>query len=255
MSNCLFGSRILTTKIFANGNAAKILTVDLHTTSAEIIDALNLAYRCPTLLLHGGASNLSNEYFQQIFALFQASLAPFIANRKILVVDGGTNTGIPHLLGESLDKVGITAPLIGICPANRVTLNEEADGQGLSTLEPNHTHFVLTSGEHWGDETPTFFALVSQLTKDMPSLAILINGGAIAKQELLRNVQQNREIIVIRHSGRLADVVADVYLGRLQPPDDELATIVEQGRLTIFDGGKNPAALIALLETKMGFSM
>jgi hypothetical protein len=82
-------------------------------------------------------------------------------------------------------------------------------------------------------------------------VAILANGGPIAHDEVLHNVRQEREIIVIRGSGRLADSIAAAVAGDSEPPDNEIAAIVREGHITSFDITDEPAALAALIRRKL----
>src|SRR5205823_5672941 len=69
---------------------------------------------------------------------------------------------------------------------------------------------------------------------NVPVLAILVNGGAIAKDELLQSVRRNWPVIVIEGSGRLADEVAGLKKEPSQIEDPALAEIIEEGDLRIF---------------------
>lgn len=162
-------------------------------------------------------------------------IARLVAGGNITVIDGGTQAGVMAMMGEAHAAVGARSPLIGVCPANLISWPEGPTDPALTPLEPNHTHFVLTPGQNWGDETETMFALAATLSNQSPSLAILINGGSVSLREMLYNVVQQREIIIVENSGRLADVIASALKGIITPPDEEVATIVREGRLTLFD--------------------
>jgi hypothetical protein len=64
---------------------------------------------------------------------------------------------------------------------------------------------VLVDGNEWGSETKRCSAYGCV---QCSVLAILVNGGAIAKEELLQSVRRSWPVIVIEGSGRLADDVA-----------------------------------------------
>jgi hypothetical protein len=99
-------------------------------------------------------------------------------------------------------------------------------------LDPNHSHFVLVDGNEWGSETETLFELAAAF--NVPVLAILVNGGAIAKDELLQSVRRNWPVIVIEGSGRLADEIAALENQPSRIEDPMLAEILEEGDLRIF---------------------
>ncbi len=103
------------------------------------------------------------------------------------------------------------------------------------SLDPNHSHFVLVQTEHWGSETAAMYELARMFSQGRSSIAILINGGAIAIQEALYNVRQKRPIVVIQGSGRAADEIA--WLWQEQPAtiaDSALAEIVQTGDIHLF---------------------
>jgi hypothetical protein len=110
-----------------------------------------------------------------------------------------------------------------------------SDASDLVPLDPNHSHFVLVDSAEWGGETETMYALAQYLSQQSPSVALLADGGKITKKELLFNVRQQRPVIVIEGSGRLADEIA--HLWREKPAsfsDPELEEIITQGNLHLF---------------------
>lgn len=216
----------------------------------SLMKALNLPPPRAVLLLHGGASDMSPSASSRVRHLVEA-IARIVVKEHIAVIDGGTCTGVMKMMGEAYDAVGGRSPLIGVCPAALVTWPGGPASPELVSLELNHTHFVLTPGSHWGDETETMFALASTLAADIPSLAILINGGSVARRELLFNVRQGREIIIVEGSGRLADVVAGATKGIIAPPDEEMAAVVREGQLTLFRIEQGPDALARLIYQKL----
>lgn len=88
------------------------------------------------------------------------------------------------------------------------------------------------------------------LSEGVPSLALLANGGSVAREEVCYNARQGRDVVVIRGSGRLADAIAAAVRG-VTEPDDDLATVVREGRITLFDIAAGPDALAALVRQKL----
>ena len=236
---------------FPNGNRALAVHALASADGAALATALNLPSPRAILMLSGGASDMSPVEMARLRRLLAEGVARLAAEEGIAIVDGGTQAGVMQMMGEGRAAYGGTAPLIGVCPAALVTWPGGPTGTGLVPLESNHTHFVLTEGASWGDETETMFALVAALSDGVPSLALLVNGGLIARDETLRNVRQGREVIVIRGSGRLADDIAAVIAGEAEPPDEEIATIVRDGRITLFDIADGPEALGTLIRRKL----
>ena len=72
-------------------------------------------------------------------------------------------------------------------------------------LDPNHTHFLLVPGEHWGDESFWIAKIATKIAEGKKSITILVNGGEISKQDVGYSSGENRSTFVIRGTGRLAD--------------------------------------------------
>ncbi len=109
---------------------------------------------------------------------------------------------------------------------------------------PLSVHMQLTSPENRGRVkhfhgrwcAPAHELLLANvLSEGCPSIAILINGGAIAKNEMLYNVRQRRPIIVIEGSGRFADEIARILHEKSSlDSDPDLTEIINQGKLYLF---------------------
>lgn len=252
---------------FPNGNRAQAVYVSAGADGAAIVAALRLPPPRAVLLLSGGASDMSPAGMAQLRGLLADGVARVADEEGITIIDGGTQAGVMQMLGEGRAAAGGDAPLIGVCPADLVSwpgrvlsppVLSTAEGSrggpaddARVPLEPNHTHFVLTDGDHWGTETETTFALAAALSEGVPSVAVLVNGGPVARDEVLHNVRQGREIMVIRGSGRLADEIAAAVAGGMEPPDHEVVAIVRDGRITLFDMADGPEALAALVRQKL----
>jgi len=236
---------------FSNGKKARAVYAPTGAEVAAIIAALELPSPRAILIISSGASDMSPTEVGQLQELLIEGVARVAAEEGIAVLDGGTRAGVMQMIGEGHAAAGSTAPLIGVCPAALVSWPGGPADDARIPLEPNHTHFVLTDGDHWGAETETMFALAIVLSNGIPSLALLANGGSVARREMLYNVRQGREIIVIRGSGRLADIIAAVVTGEMEPPDGEIATIVRDGRIILFNITDGPEALAALIRQRL----
>lgn len=173
----------------------------------------------PILVIVGGASNISEASFLKIQNLFVNVLAPIAQTLGAYVVDGGTDAGVMKLIGQARSEIGATFPLIGVCPAGKISLPDDPDPLPDSTqLEPNHTHFVLIPGNDWGDESPWLMRVASELAAGSPSVTILLNGGEITVKDAFQSVIAGRLVIVVAGSGRTADKLSSVMRG--EPTND-----------------------------------
>jgi hypothetical protein len=220
--------------VFPNNNAAKLISASPGAPMASLIESLGISPPKNLILIIGGADKLDDKLTSRLTQLFSRGIARAAADAEALIIDGGTQAGVMQIMGQSIADRGRKTSLVGVAPAGKVTYpgSPSVDSNGRVPLDPNHSHFLLVDGNEWGSETETLFELASAF--NVPVLAILVNGGDIAKDELLQSVRRNWPVIVIEGSGRLADDIAALKRQPSQIEDPVLAEIVEEGDLRIF---------------------
>ena len=196
---------------FADGNQAPAVRMYRDTPSEEIVAALALPVPRALVILNGGTARLEQALQARLAAALADGLARVAAEERLTVITGGTDAGVFHLFGAGLARWGRTAPCIGVAVGELVRYPGHPDGE--ASLEPNHSHFVLTAGRQWGDETATMYALAAALTRDCPSLAVFAGGGDIALREMQANVTQGRAMLLLAGSGRTTDAVLAAAAG------------------------------------------
>ena len=196
---------------FDNGNPAAIMRAAKDTPIGEIVAALALPAPRALVILNGGTARLEHALQARLAAALADGLARVVAEERLTVITGGTDAGVFHLFGEGLARWGRTAPCIGVAVAALVSYPGHPGGE--APLEPNHSHFVLTAGRQWGDETATMYALAAALARDCPSLAVFAGGGEIALREMQANVTQGRAMLLLAGSGRNTDAVLAAAAG------------------------------------------
>ena len=129
-----------------------------------------------------------------------------------LVICGGTDMGIMAEIGQIHSKRGHTFPLVGIAPEELVTWKDGPAstkklwwGTQRLQLEPHYTHFILVPGSKFGDETPWIAATAALLSKGRGSVTILINGGELSRKAIDLSLKDERPVIALSRTGRLAD--------------------------------------------------
>lgn len=198
--------------------SALAIQVDRADELANALQKMGLQETRPTLVIVGGASGITQEYFSCLEKLFEEKIAPLAEKLKAYVVDGGTDAGVMQLIGKARLKLSATFPLIGVAAIGTVILPEiENTFADAAPLEPNHTHFVFVPGNNWGDESPWIADVATILADGAPSVTVLINGGAIALRDASHSVRVNRPLIVVAGSGRTADRI----VAALQKEDTE----------------------------------
>ncbi|MBE9065854.1 hypothetical protein IQ260_04220 [Leptolyngbya cf. ectocarpi LEGE 11479] len=231
---------------FDTGQLAKILTVADGIGYENALSVMGLYGPTPTLLVIGGASYMTDESQAKLLQCFNGPLATLSDTLGITVLDGGTDAGVIHMMGQARHHVSGQFNLIGVAPLNRVifpigsqqpqTLD---DGNYPPVeLEPHHTHFFLVPGENWGSESRWLAKFSSVLAGPSPSITLLINGGQVSLQDLTLNLELGRQVMVIAGSGRLADSVADTISGVTPSEDETIQNLVATyypSQITVFD--------------------
>jgi hypothetical protein len=223
---------------FSNGNRAQAVLLHGRASIEDLVHTLNIPTPGALIVIAGGASKMEKRLAPQLALLFTYALAHVAASLDALIIDGGTQAGVMELAGLGVASQPHRPFLLGVAPAGSVTYpgkSSDAMGSQAAPLDPNHSHFVLVESNRWGGETATMYALAHIFSQGIPSVAVLINGGDIARSEMIYNVEQKRPIIVLEGSGRIADEIANALHGRPSARlDSELARIVADGDLYLF---------------------
>lgn len=240
--------------VFANGNHARLVASPDGTPVASVLKALEIEQPKTLIMLAGGAASLDETLRPHLVQLFSRGIAPAAADTDALIIDGGTEAGTMAMMGQGVAEAGRNSILLGVAAAGKVTYpGGPAEGriEDSAPLDPNHSHFVLVESDEWGGETETMYELAEELGKEIPVLTILVNGGQVAKREVLQSVRRGWPIIVIEGTGRLADEIAIAVREKKDPPSDQIAPIVTYDRLVLFDVEEGPEALATLIRQKL----
>ncbi len=214
--------------------SAPVLSVNVPYVTASIeslpqaLEALGLTQRTPVLVVIGGASQISPEDFDRIRQLFQEVLAPIAQQVGATVIDGGTHAGIMQLMGEARSSLEYQFPLLGIAPVHLTCMpGESSHSEDITPLESHHTHFIGVPGNEWGDESQILARTATAIASGSPSVAIVINGGAVTLLDEQYNAAEGRELWVIAGTGRNADRLSAALQG--DQSDPQLVALVETG--------------------------
>ncbi len=237
---------------FETGQTAQALRVQPQKDLTSALSAMNLSEHRPVLVVIGGASQISQADFLRLECLFVEVLAPLAQELSLIVADGGTDTGVMHLMGKARNQINGAFPLIGVAPINLVQLpNQDHPSANAASLEPHHTHFFLVPGSEWGDESPWLAQIASALAGKYRSISVLVNGGAIALVDATENVKVKHPLIVIGGSGRLADEIAASISHPEKEMREEIASLINTGEVTVFNLSESFSQLEYLLREKL----
>jgi SLOG in TRPM, prokaryote len=216
-----------------NGTQVKAVSVDEPAHLPAMLGTLGLYCARSVIVLVGGANLFSAPDQERLRPLFIDVLVPLAESLQAAVIDGGTDTGVMHLIGQARAKLHATFPLIGVIPDGKVQLPERPLPGEIVYPEPHHTHFILVPGSQWGDEARWMTRLADVLAQGAPSVTLLMNGGDVAWQDVSESVESKRLVIVIDGSGRTADILADAVHG--QTTHTLARTLVNSGLLRVID--------------------
>ena len=193
----------------------------------------------PVIVPIGGAGGMTQADLDRLRPLFDEALASIAEELGAVVVDGGTDAGIMRLMGQA--RTARRFPLVGVVVEQLAALPSQPIKENQAALETHHTHFVVTPGAEWGDESIWISRLATVLAGTQPSVSVLINGGEIAYQDVTHSLEQQRPVIVIEGSGRTADVLAVALHGKVK--DQRTDQLARSGLLTSVRLAEGPNAL------------
>jgi hypothetical protein len=173
------------------------------------LTAGGIASPVPAVVVVGGAGGVEPAYADRCARLFAEVLIPVLVATGATVIDGGTDAGVTHLLGDARRRAGAVGQHVGVVARGTIAWPDEADAGGTAPLEPNHTHVVVVPGGEWGDEVPWLSAVAAAIAGRAPSITVLANGGEIAYRDVEASLAAGRKVFVLAGTGRTADKIAD----------------------------------------------
>jgi len=198
---------------------------------SQALLCLGLETCAPVIVVVGGAGGVQEENQTAIHQVIEV-ITQAAKDLNAVVVDGGTHSGIMKIIGQIRSEKGYQFPLVGVCAIDTVTWPGQSRGflrkfrDQRAPLDHNHTHFILVPGDKWGDESTWIVEVATRMAGKLPSVAILINGGQIARDhDIPNNLKAGRTVFVIEGTGRAADEFATF------PPDTNLMKFIHISEL------------------------
>jgi hypothetical protein len=193
----------------------------------------------PVLAVVGTTNDLEPELAETLFPFLVAAVRA-AARAGAVIVTGGTDSGVFHLLGLALAAAHEKpAGVVGVAPGALIA-DGESTTDGRTPIDPQLTALVRAPGESWGDETPPLSRIVSTIAGGRPSVALLVGGGDGTRVEVIEHLLRHRTIVVLEGSGRLADALAR---GLSSSSDSDLRALVATGDVRVVDMTRSPSDL------------
>lgn len=182
---------------------ARTITVN-HDEDPESVRArLRLPVYDHLIQMIAGAALSTDDMMARIEPVFRTQIAPYLSRHAIPIIDGATQSGFVGMMGRARHDSGGTFPLIGIAPLQNIQLPNTPPSETRFPLETNHTHFALVKGGEFGVESEMIVGLGKAISKRR--VALVINGGEIARKEARMNARVGNPLLVLEGSGRVAD--------------------------------------------------
>jgi len=193
----------------------------------QALTELDLADARPVIVLIGGYIPDGNaDATQQAIE----TIATYAEENKVLIVCGGTVVGIMGLIGQMRLTHGYQFPLLGITLKNLASWPKGPRsnrflwwGKERWSLASGYSHFILVPGDQFGEDSPWIVEAASHLSQESRSVTILANGGGVARKDIHLSLANNRPVIVLAGTGRLADELAS------HPEDPSMMIAVQAG--------------------------
>ena len=210
-------------------NQAVLWQVDRDIKPNEALVGIGVPAYNASIVMHSGAAGMTDEYLAKMQVLFDDGLARFAQDENVLILDGATEAGAMISIGKARTKIKGNFPLVGVTVSEHIAYpGGPVPNEDRFPLEANHTHFIIIAADEFGAESELLINLVGVWNE--PSIALIVNGGQIVKQEAEMHAQRGTPLLVLKGSGRFADELA------VSTPYSELrANYPSDAQIEIFD--------------------
>jgi hypothetical protein len=209
-----------------SGVKVSVASISQDNEIQEALIQLGIPYPNSVIVLIGGAAGIG--WWDRLPVRKAVRIVARLAEEtKSVVLDGGMQTGIMAGIGKQRAQNRISFPLIGIASEG---LSVKGDPEFV--LDPNHTDFILTPGEKWGDESAWISKIATAIAGQEKSITVLVNGGQISKTDVHYSLSENRPVFVMRGTGRMADEIPtgeQVIPIRISRRTDEILASLRSG--------------------------
>lgn len=239
---------------FDEDRVSSAVSVSSRGSANAILRHFGLETPRPVIFISGGAAGMSADEVESTQEVME-SIAAFAEQHNIVVIDGGTESGVMKMIGDARRDHRYTFILIGVAPRLLVSYPNYDNERSQSDLHDGHSHFVLVESDSWGKESRLIVELTRAISnQQFPMLGILINGGKVAEQDiyLATTKGDNRiPILVLEGSGRKADEVSNaIKTGTTS--SRIIRAIVAGGEISLVNIGAGHDAMRAKLEKHFG---
>jgi SLOG in TRPM, prokaryote len=198
------------------------------------------------LAVTGTTGALEADVAQRVLPAFKVAVAA-AASRDAVVVTGGTDAGVFHILGLALSSAPRRPRVVlGVAPDELVAdATTSLPDAGKAPVDPELTALVRVPGREWGDETDTLSRLIEEISGSQVAVVLLAGGGDVTRKEAVEHLRRGRALVVLSGSGRFADEIAG---GLADDATPDLRALVSTGNVRIVPIAEGPDELSRVLD-------
>lgn len=239
---------------FDDERVSHAVNVPTRGSANAIVRHFGLEVPRPVIFISGGADGMTEDEMEATEDVIEC-IAAFAEQHNLIVIDGGTESGVMKMIGDTRRTHDYTFPLIGVAPRLLVAYPDSDSDQSIAWLHDGHSHFVLVESDSWGKESRMIVELTRTIAgQHYPMLGILINGGKVAEQDIYLATTKGDHripILVLEGSGRKADEVSSaVKTGTTS--SRIIRAIVAGGDISLVNVNAGQDAIRAKLEKHFG---
>ncbi|XP_036366249.1 uncharacterized protein LOC115221043 [Octopus sinensis] len=161
-------------------------------------------------------------------------------DNDVWIISEGLHTGVAKCVGEAINDYTSSSNCHTIGIAERIYVkdkklrrsqfveNSRRDGPNteLYDLDPNHSHFILVDNGTPYEFRRMFEDTIAEMnipeTKvKIPAVAVMVGGGPGTLKSVYDSVSRNILVVVVKDSGRAADIMADAYQTKLENSNEK----------------------------------
>jgi len=193
---------------FEIGQSAEIFRIKQPMAAPEIFSTLGTSKARASILVCGSTIAFKPHVKNRLLDLISRGVAQAALDNEAVILDDGKNIGVSEIVGQGVADRGRKTTLIGILP--KMGIPDESAAGDFKSLDPNHTHFVVSEQEQQGWQTDTMCQLAEAATDNKKWTITLLVGGELqgyALDTALETVRRKWPLVVIEGSGPLADKI------------------------------------------------
>lgn len=154
-------------------------------------------------------AQIGDKEADDIDLLLRRVVVPVCREENVILVTGGTNSGVMAALGSAVAELAPEMVLVGVAPDSLLTGSLQQGPSGMIDPEPSHV-MIRTPGTHWGAEAPALVRLAELIAGAHDVTVLAIGGGSGTCREVVLAARRHWPVILCTGGGGLSDQLAGI---------------------------------------------